>query len=132
MSPSELRVNNLVRFVKEDKISEIGHHNLGLLLSNPASNDFEPIPLTEEWLLKFGFEKEREGNVEVFWPVNTKIREVFYGQLHPDFIIRVIEREDKSFGYFIDLDIVNKSIESVHQLQNIYFALTGEELNIKL
>lgn len=73
--------------------------------------DMEPIPLTEEWLLKFGFEKE-DG---VF---SKGIFEVV--QLRRGIDLR--ERfEFVSHNFNPDLDYV-------HQLQNLYFALTGKEL----
>lgn len=74
----------------------------------------EPIPLTEEWLLKFGFrpldnKNWHLGKIKV-WSGATRI----YFQFNtPD-------------------DIDDVEIEYVHQLQNLYFALTGEELNIEL
>ena len=70
--------------------------------------DLEPIPLTEEWLLKFGFERLGSGRFDF-----------------------------KTFTYYLhDGSFYNKTsrlctIKYVHQLQNLYFALTGEELTIK-
>jgi len=74
----------------------------------------EPIPLTEEWLLKFGFEKNdnnqfilMEGSVDILFNKDLN-------------------------GW--TCDGINFSInmtEHVHQLQNLYFALTGEELKLK-
>lgn len=124
MNPNELRVNNLVRFVKEDKISEIGHHNLGLLLSNPASNDFEPIPLTKERLLEFGAEKINNSMFRMgaltFQPTTfTDGGSLTEGLLNTRKAMRVC---------FCGKFLVN--LEYVHQFQNLYFALTGEELVI--
>ena len=67
--------------------------------------NIKPIPLTEEWLIKFGFEKRYEDCFE-------------YGKfiLNDEFIM-------------MDIDITIKC-KHVHQLQNLYFALTGEELKI--
>ena len=79
---------------------------------------FKPIPLTEEWLLKFGFK-------EVFM-----VDEV-WGYYIGDFIyvnsgqIRFNDEEDGAI-------LINENqLQRVHQLQNLYFALTGEELTIK-
>ncbi len=76
-----------------------------------------PIPLTEEWLLKFGFELVNG----VYW---TKFRISF--------------EEDDEKGYWNmtesfggDLISFCVSIQYVHQLQNLYFALTNTELEIK-
>jgi hypothetical protein len=77
---------------------------------------FQPIPLTEEWLLKFGLELHlHEG---LFWDEYT----------HPktfDSITR--HKKDHSFAY--DFEDGAVELKYVHQLQNLYFALNGEELN---
>lgn len=82
-------------------------------------NGFEPIPLTEEWLLKFGFDK--------VLPRNDKI----YYRLNDYFVIedsRVFLLGDDAF----EILKLRQEIKYVHQLQNLYFALTGEELTIKI
>jgi hypothetical protein len=73
---------------------------------------FKPIPLTEEWLLKFGFEKtDSHGDFEYLIDRYSYFRGSFY---------------------IADCDECGESVEIqyVHQLQNLYFALTGEELTI--
>ena len=72
--------------------------------------DIKPIPLTEEWLLKFGFETKDK----VFWDVGN---------------FRV--GQDRWGGYDYVSRRVDIDLKYVHQLQNLYFALTGEELTIK-
>ena len=84
-------------------------------------DDFEPIPLNEDWLVKFGFLRFRGG---------YQLNEI------KDFGIyfKVInERTDgKEIVALVDLEskIVSKEIHFVHQLQNLYHALTGEELTL--
>jgi hypothetical protein len=74
--------------------------------------DINPIPLTEEWLLKFGFKYDGHN-------CYTK-----------DNMLYCIE--DHTFQFdFDDNNFMHKVIDSVHQLQNLYFALTGEELLCK-
>ena len=88
--------------------------------------EYKPIPLTEEWLQKFGFEK-RDKNER--WPIDS-FKKVILNR-------GVIHFYMKADG--VDCEIGNKSgysfgkpkIKYVHQLQNLYFALTGEELTIK-
>ncbi len=70
-----------------------------------------PIPLTEEILIKAGFKEEYDG-----WVFGKTI---------------FITKDDDgwhvgNFGFFIN------SIQYLHQLQNLYFALTGEEIKIEL
>lgn len=82
--------------------------------------DFQPIPLTKEWLLKFGFEKKVEGAY-----IYKGSEECYYGVLFGEKIYFTIF-EDYTF---IDRYEV-RSIRYIHQLQNLYFALTDEELRI--
>jgi len=81
-------------------------------------NDVSPIPLTEEWILKFGFEKEFE-HIFIF-PNNMSIRIVGYAWN--------IQMFDLCCEWY---DTPIRSIKYIHQLQNLYFALTGEELELK-
>ncbi len=72
----------------------------------------DAIPLTEEWLVKLGFEYDEFADVR-FW-----------------------YKEDVSLGANDDYPYYENSmkivyVKHVHQLQNLYFALTGEELTIK-
>jgi len=66
----------------------------------------KPIPLTEEWLLKFGF-KSVNGYPFKMLCGYIKIRNGIW------------------FFKYYNLDI---ELKYVHQLQNLYFALIGEEL----
>ena len=89
-----------------------------------------PIPLTEEILLKAGFEKEYEDDRygRVFLVPNTKyiIRIVNYGNPQKvDFGYSLEISDDKNWS-----DI--KRIYFIHELQNLIFALTGEEIKIDL
>jgi hypothetical protein len=77
----------------------------------------DAIPLTEEWLLKFGF---------------TRHHDDYYNDII--FIKNVVNNYEFEWGvYPITLNsgvqINNRTLlKHVHQLQNLYFALTGEEL----
>lgn len=79
-------------------------------------NEFNPIPLTGQWLLDFGFEVERElydkGKLSILL-ANLK-------DYHPNGRI-----------YYNSWAIVESQPKYVHQLQNLYFALTQEELILK-
>jgi hypothetical protein len=91
--------------------------------------DFEPIPLTEEWLLKFGFEDVDLNMSGSNWLV--KEQKGLWRQA-----IRIAYSE-KSEEWSLTLECVSPPtlsivrLKYVHQLQNLYFALTGNELNIK-
>ena len=80
--------------------------------------DPQPIPLTEEWLVKFSFERTSYG------------RE-FKG-FHLEASSRVLATDLLSgFSWEQVVDEKYLRILYVHQLQNLYFALTNEELKLK-
>ena len=85
----------------------------------PCLGNLEPIPLTEEWLLKFGF-------------VNNKgvFRNAYYMFLERWFISHKKKYDVDFYSLIIHEDFITH-IKNVHSLQNLYFALTGEELTIK-
>lgn len=83
---------------------------------------FEPIPLTEEWLIKLGFEKIVDNEFTLRYDLKKD----------PRFDYSLPKHNLKTFGLrFYGSDFFNV-VKYVHQLQNIYFALTNTELEIKL
>ena len=106
MEVKELRIGNLVNTGNFHLPRFRGNYKVKEGWFKYASK-FKPIPLTEEWLLKFGFEYHKHQENMFFitgmqvWMCN-------------------------------DLFLCNKNgiiLKSVHQLQNLYFALTNKELN---
>lgn len=79
----------------------------------------KPIPLTEEWLLKFGFVKY--GTLHDSYKLNPFIVEL--GILGNHYTFRKIMNKDES--------ILLKEMKYVHELQNIYKELKGYELPSK-
>lgn len=77
--------------------------------------ELDPIPLTEEWLLTFGFEK----------PAHSWICDKFHLSEWDDYPLNWCVALNKNNAILVD------KLKYVHQLQNLYFALTGEELEIK-
>lgn len=77
---------------------------------------YQPIPLTEEWLLKFGF----DNNGVVWIGLNTDAQEL---QITKQGDVLIYDEDDN----FIPLN----RIQYVHQLQNLFYALTGNELELK-
>lgn len=121
MKVEELRIGNLIfyhsNFTKETRVKVVDLITFSLLLGSHEEfkESYLPIPLTEEWLLKFEFWTSD-------WDVHSTLRkQVLDSSL-------VYDKDNKTF----DLgDLLNIKIEYVHQLQNLYFVLTGEELKLK-
>ncbi len=119
MEVNELRIGNYLfidvglpsmetHAVKAEDITSISNNVMKILV--------KPIPLTEEWLLKFGFEYKDRGGYKGW-----------YSPFVLNESIRIFEIENGWFKY----SSARSVIKYVHQLQNLYFALTGEELTIK-
>lgn len=116
MEAKELRIGN---YVYNGGIISLDIERLYAF--NECLYDLQPIPITEEWLLKLGFEKE-EGNLY---------------SLYVDDNLDVSLWSDTYFSNpTIELTcngkVVCKNIKYIHQLQNLYFALTGQELKLKI
>jgi hypothetical protein len=127
MKANELRIGNLVFYHIVDKLDErkewdevspidiqdlanIEHDNeIG-----KTESEYNPIPLTEEWLLKSGF--ERSGD-DLLFDINT----MFFVSYNDDEFVHLKSNH---------LEII-ASIKYVHELQNLYFALTNNELIIR-
>jgi hypothetical protein len=135
MKANELRIGNYLELPTRDEeiiiVEEILRDNF--IICNVTSNewpitDYAPIPLTEEWLLKFGFEKP--GDV---W-YNLKFNSLHYkyerhrrhGELSCTLSYYCCIGDGRRDGAYLGYEL-----KYVHQLQNLYFALTGEELEIK-
>lgn len=135
MNKEELRIGNIFeldeiqqgdlisKYVRITSLSEKAAHwvsvptngIIGRCHSGTNYKDIVPIPLTEELLLKIGF--KRNGN---YWDKGC-----FSLPIHPT----------KSGGEFILVPnnfVAAIPLKYLHQLQNLYFALTGEELTISL
>ena len=132
MKENELRIGNLIEYRIQDdlddrkdwwEVSKIDATDLCILESN-IDYDFRPIPLTEEWLLKFGFNKEyQKGYIGI-------------DVCNSDFVLtEPLKMGEWQTNYTFQFETGSvpkfKEIKYVHQLQNIYFALTGEELILK-
>jgi hypothetical protein len=97
-------------------------------LAEPVTS-LKPIPLTEELLLKCGFE----------WDGSWLQLELPYARWHIAFWGGVIDK--MSIRQYkppydnpnvVEIGFASNYTEYLHQLQNLYFALTGQELNIEL
>jgi len=110
MKASELRIGNYVHMDMSIDDIEVVRLKIGDLASFAIeARELYPIPLTEEWLFLFGFENTRYGFVIML----------------NDGYLRIWDNEITWCGNRM------KEIKYIHQLQNLYFALTGEELKLK-
>ncbi len=117
MKASELRIGNIVRYGANNRVLDAELFLQLLKYTTP----FDPIPLTEEWLLKFGFDK-----------VGIALTSIAIAPLN---LPCTFNLPNTPFSFCQGKLILTTgtgdfcvNIEYVHQLQNLYFVLTGEEL----
>ena len=117
MTANELRVGNSLIDSRNNEIHVVSGNSIHSMQYTGSTEILKPIPLTEEWLLKFGFKYNSYSSYNLF--IN-------------DFLL-VVSFEDYNCNVFIGVsydDIDFKHIKHVHQLQNLYFSLTGDELTL--
>lgn len=119
MDAKELRIGNYV-LLQDKGVYQIDlGHDIDEIDSFPLDDNYcQGIPLTEQWLMDFGFRKEAD-HIFLF-PSNDSFR--LWG-----FAWNLQEWSFNKNGDGWD-DITTPSIKHVHQLQNLYYSLTGEEL----
>lgn len=115
MTANELRIGNWVEIIQPTK--EIYTTIQPSCFSVEIISHYQPIPLTKEWLLRFGFYENRNHNPS--WQLDVNLGFSIWG------------RVKTGFNVFVDSDEIGYPINHVHQLQNLYFALTGEELTLQ-
>lgn len=119
---NELRIGNLVNVngetIEVSDINSLGIDNHYGEVKYELS-ELQPIPLTEDILLKCGFEIEKHYDSKY---------ELNHGQY-----IFVIDFLTFLKIYIKGVDeclFFDEAVNGFHQLQNLYFALTNEELTI--
>lgn len=127
MKAKELRIGNLVYF-DTNEIRVVDSRVIGFCANSERLNQlipFQPIPLTEEMLLKCkGVKSSYTSNPELI----GASKKYDLGS-----IIIFQPNEDESVFYTcINEYMDNLIVDALHQLQNLYFALTGQELEINL
>jgi hypothetical protein len=126
MKASELRIGNItsmgVVYLIEDDVFRVANND-GDTFKNTWA-EIKPIHLTEEWLLKFGFDK-----------VGIALTSIAIAPLN---LPCTFNLPNTPFSFCQGKLILTTgtgdfcvNIEYVHKLQNLYFALTGEELTIQ-
>jgi hypothetical protein len=111
MDARELRIGNLVYADAElHEIRPVDFRNAHL---------FNPIEITDAWLIKLGARNEDKHN-DYFLNHNNSY---YINKNSTTGFFHLYEQGGEDY-------LVKENIEHIHQLQNLYFALTGEELTV--
>lgn len=118
---SELRIGNILKDSDGKEYAVSGHciYSLTVIENRDLSaNNFMPIPLSEEWLLKFGFTKHDKGWFWKNWGKNGTVI-IVWMEPYKKYGIQLGQHKTKVVNY-------------VHELQNGFnFLASGEELTLK-
>jgi hypothetical protein len=132
MKANELRIGNYVYDEDVKYKTSLGHTVIlskGVHSFNLGEINLKPIPLTEEWLLKFGFESWNCKGVDwIFEKVIYKELDIEQKMIISSSGTCCIEEQEDHPEVEVQKFIIRPDIHYVHQLQNLYFALTGQEL----
>lgn len=122
MKASELRIGNLLEFsngIQPNKTITVGRRFFSSASIEKEDSDFEitpyyrPIPISEEWLKKFGFDLVvKEGN---------------QGEYRVYHLNEITYNTNQGWWWKHHLTVQPKYI---HELQNLFFAITGRELSV--
>jgi hypothetical protein len=129
----EVRINNIIqdregRVLRVEKIDDTEDEGYEISAwpiggGGQVGYPFKPLPLTEEWLVKFGLKlvkKDKAMCGEVARTDDFLSKEnAFY------YVFNSVETQMGDWYH------VSKQIHYVHELQNIYFTHNDEELIIK-
>lgn len=131
----DLRIGNLVWCPFEDAPMRVEASDLiAMVQCEVAGKEIEflkSIPLTDEWLIKSGFEPNgvyRSMRLPISNLPHYGTRSFIVVAHDGETWIELIDRN--KHNQFTELQSRSFMYRSVHQLQNLYFALTGTELTI--
>ena len=117
MDAHKLRIGNLFQEQNTKEVimvTELSQFKIDFSGSFKGEWQAKPIPLTEEWLIeKMKFHKQ---NNQIY-SIGLKLFISWWNT--------------NSIEIDINGEVLEINCKYVHELQNIYFALTGEELTIK-
>lgn len=140
MKKPELRANNLVGSLLKAlpnnffTVSEVGDT---MKIYDAAGethyfyiDDLEPIPLTEEWLIRFGFVKHDQGlfeNIQMSYWAKDAVLLFFNGSLPENTYLLGFGFNDINQKYYA---ATMCWINSVHELQNAYHSMKQKDITI--
>jgi hypothetical protein len=138
MIAKELRIGNLLQDDKSKvilKVIEVKENGALFYVTDrskfPLLHEWkaEQIPLTEEWLIKFGFEFD---GYNEFTKGDLLFDNEYTDKGEWNVILKGVDiKPVESKNKYVCNYYPKAEIKYVHQLQNLYFALTNEELTIK-
>jgi len=107
MKNTEIRIGNYV--YRNDILVTVDEQTFWDMKNNPEQ--YKPVPITEDWLEKLGFAvhwRKKQGVLQTYFKNGNRFHVTNSGNI--------------VYGF------KSKMLFGVHELQNLYFALTNQEL----
>lgn len=129
MTANELRIGNFVTLESDidctnpltvnciEDTPRIGIKESPPLWGYFSEDEIKPIPITEDWLIRFGFEKNDVGFYILILPNKNKV------YLSADVKFQSFEVCQNGYGFETECSFV-------HQLQNLFYCLCGTEITL--
>ena len=122
----ELRIGNIVNANGVQIAVDFINVDFGFpekyLINDWYEEDLEPIPLTEQWLIKLGFEHTNDVNKSLSKVASNHV--MLLSSIGKKYVVEI--RNVMMSGSIM----LQFSVTCVHQLQNLYWILSGKELEI--
>jgi hypothetical protein len=146
INPKELRIGNYVKgkyidlsdnepvevITKIIGIDSVGFSEYSVWVEDRNNNktesyeNLEPITLTEEILLRLGFNGDRYSCEYIYTDV------IIYGEFTKENISVSVNPVTGKYSFlWMNYNLLRMDVLYVHQLQNIFYSLTGKELTFK-
>ena len=122
MIKNEIRVGNVVKYYAKEEPIIILDISTG---KKKKIDCLEGVPLSKDWFKKLGFiehENEYDTTYEIEIKDGYKLESV-KSLTYTSFLLREVNNVTGDQLFFLP-----HNIEYVHQLQNLYFSLSGKEL----
>jgi hypothetical protein len=117
---NELRIDNLVMW--DGDICKTNLLLISVLYEDGLHPNTTPIPLTEEWLVKFGFVGKEDYNSREYPFAHFIFTKITKSNLCEKFKIGC---NQNGFHFYSMV-----YVKYVHQLQNLFFSITEQELEL--
>ena len=126
MKATEVRIGNWIYNEKRHfiKVSSVSNDSGIMCIAHIPENKCYPIPLSRDIVQKCGFGEVgmyenvyHKDNIRIHFDKNCKDEET-------DSVLFIVYNDDDS--------TFSKEVSSIHELQNLYFALYGKELECSI
>jgi len=126
IDPTHVRSGNLI-YDDGDDLAQI----TDIALDDPLFADYNPVPLTEEWLASFGFRKINPDSKSGWWTFGETGLNIHFYKIDPT-------GDETTAGFArpgnrsADIELLSGQMLYGHSLQNFVFGATGLELRVHI